>query len=292
MLNDNEPRHPLESNETKQHPLEAPPTRRVHPLEQTDTGAQVPQTRFAVAFPIARPYVTYTLIAINCVIFLVGILYPSAYAQFRSLTILFRPAVVDSGEYYRLFTSMFLHAGIEHLFFNMFSLFIIGRAIEWVFGWQRFLLVYLLGGLGGSVLFALTLDRNGSGLGASGAIFAIWGAEMVFLYRHRNQLGSYAKMQLRNIVVVALLNLFIGAANPMIGTWAHIGGLIGGAVLTWWVGPRLETRTHPDHPNVIVFTKRFFTAALLPVLIYCAVLAVLMVGGLRILDTSSPCCLF
>jgi rhomboid protease GluP len=282
MLNENEPRQPLDSDEPR-HPLEAQPQRRAHPLEQTDTGTRVPQTRFAVAFPIVRPYVTYALIAINCLIFVAGQLYPSAYRQFVNLTILYRPAVVENGEYYRLFTSMFLHAGLEHLFFNMLSLFVIGRAIEWVFGWQRFLLVYLLGGLGGSVLFALTLSANGSGLGASGAIFAIWGGEIVWLYRHRNQLGNFAKTQLRNIVMIAALNLFLGLANPMIGTWAHIGGLVGGAALTWWIGPRLEMRTHPDHPNVIVFTQRHFAAVLLPVLIYCAVLVVGMVAGVNLL---------
>jgi rhomboid protease GluP len=283
MLNENEPRHPLESSNEPRHPLESESPRRAHPLEQADTGARIPQTRFIVSFPLLRPYVTYTLLAINIVIFVAGMLYPRVYDQFREFTILFRPAVVNDGEYYRLFTSMFLHANIQHLVFNMLSLFVVGRAIEWVFGWKRFLLVYLLGGLGGSVLFVLTLARNGSGLGASGAIFAIWGAEMVFLYRHRKQLGNYATGQLRSIVIVALLNLFLGLANPMIGTWAHIGGLVSGAALAWWLGPRLETRTHPDHAHVIVFTQRRYAPALIPLLVYCAALVVMLAIGLQIL---------
>ncbi len=286
MLNEDpsEKQHPLESDAPR-HPLEEParPNRRAHPLEHSEPGAQIPRQQIAVAFPITRPYATYALMIINCLIFLAGLMYPDLREAIVDFAILYRPAVVEGGEYYRLFTSMFLHADVTHLFFNMYSLYIIGRSIEWIFGWQRFLLIYLLGGLGGSVLFTLSLGANGSGLGASGAVFAIWGADMIFLYRHRKELGAYAQMQLRQIVIVALLNLVLGATNPRIGTWAHIGGFVGGLALTWWLGPRLVTRTLPDNPDSILFAGRRYESALLPVIVYVVVLAVLLLVGINVL---------
>ncbi|MFN8376485.1 MAG: rhomboid family intramembrane serine protease [Anaerolineae bacterium] len=282
MLNEesSEKRHPWKG--APQSAPDAQPQKRVHPLEQANTGAQMRTTRFVVTFPIARPVVTYTLIAINTLIFIAGTLYPDLRTMSLEFGILYRPYVIQGGEYYRLFTSMFLHADITHLFFNMYSLYIIGRSIEWIFGWQRFLLIYLLGGLAGSVLFALTLGAQGSGLGASGAIFAIWGAEMIFIYRHRKELGAYGRAQLRNIVVIAVLNLLIGFANPRIGTWAHIGGFVGGLALTWWLGPKLQTRQHPENPDVILFLGREFDAAPLVVLVYCAVLVAAFVVGMQV----------
>lgn len=283
----------------KRHPLEAPPAaaapenasapapnaRRTHPLEAPDTPPRPREgrrQRLVVAFPMRRADVTYVLIALNITIFVLGLVNRDLRALMVENGTIMHAAIFDDGQYYRLFTAMFLHADLAHLFLNMYALYIIGRSLEWLFGRERFLLVYLLGGLGGSALMALTMGANGYGLGASGAIFAIWGAEMVYLYQNRRTLGTYAMMQLRQIIMFAALNLVLGLLNPFIGTWAHIGGLLGGLALTWWLGPRLVTGTHPDYPDAVILAGVRFEPAALPVSAYIiALVGLLLIGTLR-----------
>src|SRR5690606_30425031 len=113
--------------------------------------------------------------------------------------------VLVQGQYHRLFTAMFLHAGLLHIFFNMYALYLFGSILEPLFGHLRFIIIYLLGGLTGSVLSVVLGDPNppfaqmvfaGASVGASGAVFAIFGAEMVFIYRHRALLGERGRAQL------------------------------------------------------------------------------------------------
>jgi rhomboid protease GluP len=283
MLNKNpsDKQHPLESG-SPAHLQEG--EARTHPLDNLhEPHARPPRFQLVVAFPIRRPYVSYTLIAINCFIFLAGVLSPSLGESAFEFGVLIRRGILARGEYYRLFTSMFLHADVIHLFFNMYTLYVIGRSIEWIFGWRRFLLIYLLGGLAGSLLTLFTIDPRIPSLGASGAIFAVWAAEMVFFYQHRGALGEYARLQLRSLAIVALMNLLFGLTNPRIGTWAHIGGFLGGAALTWWLGPRVNTAVNPDYPGAIIFRSVRFGAALLPVVVYGVVLAGLVLLGGQLL---------
>jgi rhomboid protease GluP len=155
--------------------------------------------------------------------------------------------VLLGGEYYRLFTAMFLHIEPAHIFFNGYALYIIGSYIERLFGHARFIVIYFLGGLTGSILMTiLNYVDNVSGIGASGALFAIFGAEMVYLIRHRDILGKAASAQLRSLLFLLAINLVIGLLpGSRIGMWAHVGGLIGGLVLTWFISPRFIASPHP-----------------------------------------------
>lgn len=157
------------------------------------------------------------------------------------------PVAVLDGEYYRLFTSMFLHVDMTHLIFNGMGLYIFGTSIEQLFGHHRFLLIYILGGLAGSV--ASFLISPGASVGASGAVFAIFGALAAYFMVHRHLYGKVAAQQLRSMAFLALINLVIGlASNTIPGSGvridnaAHIGGGIGGFLLAWWIGPRYERR--------------------------------------------------
>jgi membrane associated rhomboid family serine protease len=129
--------------------------------------------------------------------------------------------VHQSDEYYRFVTSMFLHLNVLHIASNMVSLLIVGPAVEVMLGKSRFLALYLIGGLGGSVASYL-FTSNSVSAGASGAIFGVMAAYVVLAHRRRQPYG----------VVVALIavNLIIGFSGAI--DWRdHLGGLVTGAVL-------------------------------------------------------------
>jgi membrane associated rhomboid family serine protease len=125
-------------------------------------------------------------------------------------------------EYYRAFTAMFLHANVQHILFNMIALLIVGPAVEVLLGRTRFLVLYLLAGLAGSVASYLLSPASIFGLGASGAIMGVMGAYVVIGLRRRLPIAS--------VVALLVLNLIIGFTGSI--DWrAHLGGLAVGALL-------------------------------------------------------------
>jgi membrane associated rhomboid family serine protease len=150
------------------------------------------------------------------------------------------PTAVHDGQWYRLFTAPFLHANVEHILFNMITLAIIGSPVEAEIGKSRFLVVYLLSAFGGSVASYLLSSANELGVGASGAIFGLFGAYFV-LARRRG-------WEITNISVLIGVNLLIGFASSTIDWRAHLGGLITGALVTMGLAhatdrPRRDGRT-------------------------------------------------
>ena len=148
----------------------------------------------------------------------------------------YTPYIVQNGEVYRLFTSMFLHFGIEHLVNNMLVLFVLGSRLEQVIGKLRFLFIYLAGGMAGNI-FSLILElRNQDFLvsaGASGAVFAVMGAMIYVVIRNKGWLGD---LSMRQILVMATFSLYFGFTSSGVDNAAHIGGMIAGfvlAVLIW-----------------------------------------------------------
>jgi membrane associated rhomboid family serine protease len=125
-------------------------------------------------------------------------------------------------QYYRLFTSLFLHLDVLHIAFNMISLLIVGPAVEVMLGKGRFLTLFLLAGLGGNVLSYLIAPENQVSAGASGAIFGVFGAYVVLARIRRQPMGP--------VVALIVINLVIGFTGNV--EWqAHVGGLITGSVL-------------------------------------------------------------
>lgn len=141
------------------------------------------------------------------------------------------PAVVEEQEYYRIFTCMFLHFGIEHLFNNMLVLLFLGDMLEKAVGKVRYLLIYVLGGMAGNVLSAWhsyrTQDFSVSA-GASGAVFAVIGALLFLVLIHRGKLEDLSG---RRLLLMAVLTLFQGFTSIGVDNWAHVGGLLGGLIL-------------------------------------------------------------
>ena len=176
--------------------------------------------------------VTGALIAANILYFFVV----TIFGQTEYTEVLIRwgamyTPYVESGEYWRLFTAMFLHSGIRHLMNNMITLFVLGIVLEAAAGKFRFALIYLLGGIAGNIIEYFLSIRSGhpvAAVGASGAVFAVMGALIWVLLANK---GSLAGMTLRRMLFMAALSVYFGFASGGTANGAHIGGLLCGFVL-------------------------------------------------------------
>lgn len=142
----------------------------------------------------------------------------------------YTPAIMQ-GEYYRIFTSMFLHFGPQHLGNNMLVLFVLGGRLERTVGKLKYLLIYLLGGMGGNLLcLFLELDSADFAVsaGASGAVFAVMGAMIYAVIRGR---GHIEDLSARQVVIMAAFSLYFGFTSEWVDNAAHVGGLICGFLL-------------------------------------------------------------
>ncbi|MBM4422994.1 MAG: rhomboid family intramembrane serine protease [Chloroflexi bacterium] len=189
--------------------------------------------------PVVKPRLTFLLLAINILVFLAqSATGPDLWFYLGAKVNEF----IIAGEWWRLITPMFLHADILHIAFNSYALYIFGPQVEALFGYRRFILIYLLSGISGSV-FSFIFSP-GASVGASGAIFGLVGAQLIYFYRHRKLFGEMGRRRLIDVAVVAGLNLLIGM-RPGVDNWGHIGGLIGGAMLAWLIGPIFVIRLEP-----------------------------------------------
>lgn len=222
---------------------------------------RVPSSEETIYSPPAKskavkpPYVTYTLLGITVLIFLLQ-LFTRAWLGFdlpAALGAKQNDLIVD-GQLWRLFTPMFLHSttNLLHIVFNMYALFSFGPGLERFYGTGRYLILYFVAGFVGNV-FSFVFSPVAS-LGASTAIFGLIGAEVVFLYRNRTFLGNRARPALMNLLVIVVLNLFLGFSSGFIDNWGHIGGLIGGVVFAWFGGPLLDVSG--SYPNFQVTDQR------------------------------------
>ncbi|MEN6480088.1 MAG: rhomboid family intramembrane serine protease [Anaerolineales bacterium] len=144
--------------------------------------------------------------------------------------------LIMAGQYWRLLTANFLHIGIIHLGFNTYALLVLGTDMESRYGHGRFLALYLFAGLGGSVLSFM--GNEAVAAGASGAIFGLLGAMIVYFLTYRDEFGSYGRQRLSSLVLVAAYNLLMGSVMPGIDNHGHIGGLLVGLILGWAYCPR------------------------------------------------------
>ena len=146
----------------------------------------------------------------------------------------YTPWILD-GQWYRLFTSMFLHFGVSHLLNNMVLLLFLGDMLEEAAGKWRYLLIYLGGGLVGNIVSLLMDYRTGEmvvSAGASGAVFAVIGGIFVILIKQR---GKVENLTLPRLVFVIFLSIYHGFQSTGIDNAAHIGGLLGGIILAFFV---------------------------------------------------------
>jgi len=149
-------------------------------------------------------------------------------------------AVVVQGQYWRLFTALFLHAGFVHLLFNLFALYVLGPPLERSIGALRFAICYLISGLissaGVVVLTVIGIVQVAQLVGASGCIMGIVGAWAGFLLRHRH--APHAKQRLGNVLMIVAIQIAFDLSTPQVSMAAHLCGLFSGAVLGFVLTPR------------------------------------------------------
>ena len=149
--------------------------------------------------------------------------------------------MVQTGEYWRIFTAMFLHFNIYHIGLNMLSLFFIGTAVEVFYGKWRYLVIYLVSGIAGGIV-TLFVTPDAFAAGASGAIFGVFGALGIFYLFNRRSLGTFGGGAITNWLFFLGLNLVWGFATPGIGIWDHVGGLVAGMIIAALLMPGLRRR--------------------------------------------------
>jgi len=172
------------------------------------------------------------LISLNIVVYLFSTFYASDIFDIDIETLvlegaLYTPYMIQDSQWWRLITSMFLHGGITHIAMNMFSLYVVGRATQMYFDLKSYISIYIFSGLVGG-LTSMTMHPHGIGVGASGAIFGLFGALAGFFLAHRKQIGSHSIAFMKEFAIIIGINLAIGLAIPSVDLSAHISGLIVG----------------------------------------------------------------
>jgi len=182
-------------------------------------------------------WVTWTIIALNTVVFIVmvkggaGLIRPNSSVAIAYGTN-FGPYTL-SGQWWRLFASTFIHFGLAHIFFNMIVLAQTGRIVERLFGNVRFMALYVFAGLTGS-LMSLLLHPASNSAGASGAIFGVLGAFLAYVLRYSDAIPkSIYKKHFRMAAVFIVYNLIYGFTHHGVDNGAHVGGLFGGMLIGW-----------------------------------------------------------
>lgn len=184
------------------------------------------------------------LVIINVVVFILLEIGGDTQDAYYMLTrgAMFGPIMIENGEYYRLFTSMFLHFGINHLTGNMVSLLFLGDNLERALGKVRYIFLYLLSGLGASLcsfLYNLVKGEIVVAAGASGAVFGVIGALFYTLIRNKGKLEDLTSMRLGVLIVYIL---YSGFMSPGIDNAAHIGGLLIGFLLAIPLYPKKKMK--------------------------------------------------
>ena len=142
---------------------------------------------------------------------------------------LYPPFILKFNQYYRIISSIFIHIGISHLFFNGYALYIFGTQMEKLMGAKKYLLFFLLTGIGGNIV-TIIFNFISVSAGASGSLFGFLGAFLYLIQRHKNMLTPQGR---KSIIKLVLINLGITIIIPNISVTAHFGGLIVGYLLSY-----------------------------------------------------------
>lgn len=221
------------------------PTDMLELTEEINKKTIKEEKKFSKLFNNKKPIITQTLIIINVLIFLLMI-NPTIY-NYAIYYLGNNYLMVRSGEVYRLITSGFIHANIFHLFFNMYALAMIGKEIEKYYGSLKYLAIYFISMIVGSLFGCFFTE--GIGIGASGAIFGLFGSLLFFSYNYRATISGLLRSPIMPTIV---MNLLLSFMIPNVSASAHIGGLIGGFLTSMIVGIETNKRKNDKVNGIIV----------------------------------------
>lgn len=182
----------------------------------------------------SKPYITMAVIAVNIIVFAVMSIFGNTLdAQYMAEHgAMYPPYVAENGQYWRLFTSMFMHFGLMHILNNMVMLGAVGRIVEIAMGHVRFLIAYIVAGIcGGALSYAMMLHNNDYAVsaGASGAIFGMVGALVWIVIANR---GFYEGISRQQVIFMVILMIYYGVSTSGVDNWDHLGGLAGGFIIS------------------------------------------------------------
>ena len=223
--------------------------------------------------------VTIILLSLNFIVWIIAEIAGSTNDANTLLDFgaLFGPFIV-TGEYWRLFSSLFLHVGLLHLLFNCFALFIFGPLIENIFGKFRFVSIYLFAGISGS-LISLYFNPLVVAAGASGSIFGLLGALAAFFLLKRNILGTFAKKNFIGVIILVAFNMFFGFLIPGVDNFAHFGGFISGLIISIVLVPVLPIENSIFSPTIFsVASKSFISRYIYLAIIFVSLIVIAFIS--------------
>lgn len=185
-----------------------------------------------------RGTLTYIILGVNVLVFLGQVASKGRLLLYGAKI----NALIGQGQLWRLVTPSVLHANVFHLLINSYSLNSIGPTVESLAGPRRFLAVYAASAVTSTTLSYFCCAAPS--VGASGAIFGVVGALAVFLIRHKNMMVN-GQQSLQQVARVIAINMVLGFVSDGIDNWSHFGGLLGGAAVTWLLGPLYRFEVPP-----------------------------------------------
>jgi len=175
----------------------------------------------------------YYLVAINVIVF-IALHLSNSFIEPNYIINNFAKniyGIAYDGQFYRLFTAIFIHESVTHLLFNCMAIIILGKPVEMIFGKNKFLIIFLVSGLFGS-LTSFIFSVNTS-IGASGGVFGMFGVHIYLFLRDKDK---YLKVFGYDMFKLLALNVIIGFMLPAIDFWGHFGGILGGLLATFTLG--------------------------------------------------------
>jgi len=172
---------------------------------------------------------TYSLMAVSILLFLISTISDDMREGLFVAGALHGYSVVVKGEIYRLVTSTFLHSGGTHIIMNMLSLYIVGKMVEKLFSKIAYLSIYFISAFFGAFT-SIYMHLDGVAVGASGAIFGLFGALAGFAFVHKDKMQEQFKAFIKDFGLLLIINAGIGFAIPSIDVSAHVGGLVAGMI--------------------------------------------------------------
>lgn len=222
----------------------------INVTDDINKKTEIENKKYENVFKPKKIIITKILIAINILMYILSLVIGDNFSYNLIVLGANNRGLVLDGEFYRLITSAFLHGSLLHLVVNMYSLWIIGSQVETYIGKLKYLIIYLLSALMGS-LFSIVFLENSLSVGASGAIFGLMGSLLYFGYHYRLYLSNALTSQ---IIPIVIFNLALGFLSSSIDNGAHIGGLIGGYLSTMIVGLKYKSQKSETINGLIVYS--------------------------------------